>query len=176
MKPDQIPFISTLTLDPELASAVKRWVDTTQQAWEELNTAQAGINPLPSLLQSGARTTNFLLSLNWAGTLQHPPGAQAYQQIFQELADLLTAATQRVSSDQEALLDHLVQEAGTLLNAPAGTRPQAALASLINKGLDSYDLLKEQLNNQLQTTASIQSALLAWYQQSLTAITGKAQV
>lgn len=172
------PLPPGLALDPALSSAINRWLDTTQQTLDDVNTAQAGINPLQSLLQSSARTTDFLSSLDWFGIFQKPQKADVYQQIFQEFNELVTAATQRISNDQETLLDTMVADAravvadaGAVMSKPASVdNPQALLADLINKSLDAYDNAQEQMRNQLQTYMSIQSAYLAWYQQSLASI------
>src|SRR5690606_14011731 len=123
-----------LALDPALSSAINRWLDTTQQTLDDVNTAQAGINPLQSFLQSSARTTDFLSSLDWFGIFQKPQKADIYQQIFREFNELITAATQRISNDQEALLDILATDAKAVMERPASTNnPQALLADLINK-------------------------------------------
>lgn len=166
-----ISFAPEFNIDPALESAMQRWADTTQQALEEINTARDGINPLQSFLQSSARTTEFLSSLDWFSVFQKPQKVEEYQQIAQDFSDFLTAATQKVSEDQSELLQTMVKDAGDMIGTPPSlTNPQAALAAWINKGLDSYNSTKQNLDNQLQTAISIQAAFLAWYQQSLAAI------
>jgi hypothetical protein len=176
MKSQTASFPPEFKIDPMLESAIQRWFDTTQQAFEEINTTQNGINPVQSFLQSSARTTDFLSKLDWLGIIQKPQKVEEYQQIVQEFSDFLTAATQRVSEGQSELLENLVKDAGEIINTPPSlTNPQAALAAWINKGLDSYSSTKENLGNQLQTAISIQSAFLAWYQQSLISISDRQQ-
>lgn len=160
---------ASFALKPELKDAVDRWMEAGKSGTEEWKLLESAFNPMQTYLQITSKAVEFVSGLDWQEFYNKTRDPEALSQITTELSDLQKAALNRYSDDNQALFDTLMDKAKEFA-APDISDPQKSLAEFINSSLDTLESVKEKLDQQTQTTVSIQSAFMAWYQQSLSSL------
>ncbi|HEY6528298.1 MAG TPA: hypothetical protein VIZ65_06360 [Cellvibrionaceae bacterium] len=166
-------FTASLQIEPELKKALDRYQEVLTAANNDVQLLINSFNPSQSLQQISSASMAFYSSLDWAKILQNSLNPSSYFNYFSGLAEIQKAATSEVSAKLQSLLNTVTKDGQSYTSQLSeATSPQQILANTINTGLDAYADMKTNLVEQSQTLASIQSALVAFGQQSLSKLSG----
>lgn len=161
-------FPPTFDLNPTLTSAIERWQTTATEMTEDLSQLENALNPMQTFVQKTTNTYDYLSNVDWMTIMTAAEKPSLLREVFEEYTDLQTSALQRITSDQEALIDTITANSRSAINNSGSLHdPQAMCAHYLDKSLDTLLDIKTNVENQMQTASSINAAFSAWYQQSL---------
>lgn len=161
-------FTWSAQLDPDLAKAFTRYQETLAAATEDAQLLMNSFNPLQSLQQISDASLAFYTGLDWFKIAQNAWQPSSFFSYLDGLKEIQSAASEQLATGQSSLLDTVCKDGQALTERLATAKsPAQLLAETINSGLDTYADIKTNLTQQSQTLASIQSAIVAFQQQSL---------
>jgi hypothetical protein len=167
-------FTSLLQIEPELKKALDRYQEVLTAANDDTQLLMNSFNPLQSLQQISSASTEFYSGLDWAKIVQNSFNPSSYVDYFSGLTEIHNAAINELSAKLQSLLNVATKDGQQFTNQfTDAASPQQVLANAINIGLDAYAGIKTNLTEQSRILASIQSALVAFGQQSLSKLSGE---
>ncbi len=157
------------SLEPEFKQALERFSTSIKTLTNDAASLSKAVNPLESFMQIGQQTLDFYTGLDWLKVYTSAAKPGYFFEFLESLAEIQQEASSRLSNQQQILLSTLVKDGQTIAASTSSSgSPEQLLAKCINSSLDAFEDIKTNISNQAQTLGSIQSALLALYQQSLT--------
>jgi hypothetical protein len=167
-------FIWSAQLDPDLAKAFTRYQEVLTAATQDAQLLMNSFNPLQSFQQISDASLAFYKGLDWLKIAQNAWQPDSFFTYLDGLKEIQAAASEQLANGQNTLLDSVCKDSQALTQRLAAAQsPAQLLADTINSGLDTYADIKTNLTQQSQTLASIQSAIVAFQQQSLSELNGE---
>ncbi|GLS28053.1 hypothetical protein [Marinibactrum halimedae] len=159
---------SYFELDPKLEKALSRVVETGKTTIENMNVVARAITPFKTFAQINDNTTNFLNSVDWGNVVKNSYLPESYQTPLTQLAEIQQAAIKTTVEGQASFFKTLSTEGKEIASTPVPIeKPQEAMADYIDKSLDLYDDVNEAMKEQASQLNTVQSAYMAWYQNTL---------
>ncbi|RYZ99960.1 MAG: hypothetical protein EOO68_11800 [Moraxellaceae bacterium] len=166
-------FTASLQIEPELKKALDRYQEVLTAANGDVQLLINSFNPMQSLQQISSASTEFYSGLDWAKVVQNSLNPSTYVDYFSGLTEIQNAAANELSAKLQSLFNVATKDGQAFTSQLSeATSPQQVLANAINIGLDAYAGIKTNLTEQSRILASIQSALVAFGQQSLSKLSG----
>lgn len=155
-------------LDPALNDAIKRLTQAGEKAMEDLELVSNAVTPVKSFLQINSSVTNLFAGLDWNAFYANMLQPSIYAKPIETLTEIQEAALKKFTEGQQHLLTTISTESKELFQPSADIdKPQQAIASYIDKSLHAYSDIKNEMLGQSQTVSIVNSAYMAWLQQTL---------
>jgi len=158
-------------LDPALRQALERLNATTKSAMENMAEVSKTMTPVQSFLQMGASNQQFLQDLDWMNVYKNFFQPSTYTQPMESFRQIQEEALKKFAEGQQAIFESFSLDSQNMLKGSASIdKPQQAIASYIEKSLDTYEDLKGKMAEQGTQLSSVNSAYMSWVQQTLQAL------
>ncbi|MFT5085587.1 MAG: hypothetical protein ACI9Y1_003648 [Lentisphaeria bacterium] len=158
----------SLELDPSLKNALTKLTEACKSAMDEAQTASQAESPMAGFMQINNNMSEMFKSQDWTALYSNMFQPDAYIKSIASLTELQKSTIAKFTDGQKQFFDTITKEAQGFAPGDVDVeKPQKAIASYIDKSLQTYDDLKKELADQSQAMSAVNSAYVAWMQQTL---------
>ncbi len=155
-------------VEPELKDALDRAKDVADKIIETSKEAAEAQAPLKEMQAFGNEISEIYKDANWMRINTNLFNPKCYQGLLEELLAMQKANFETLVKNQEAMLQEATKTGKEFFESNKDlTKPQVAMANVINQALDNFDKLSATYRDQAKELEKMQSEYFQWYKKTL---------